>query len=164
MDDIFKSVLVEAAGISVDHPLAVVLAGRSEVMRLTQESHDAVLKPEPPGGLSHAERATLACRMARLNDEEILANHYEAMVPRNSELRAFTDPASRSSDDPRIQAILRQTDLVTMNPKHATAGDILGLKSAGVLEADIVRLSELIAFVSYQVRVVKGLRLMMEAV
>ena len=62
MDDIFKSVLVEAAGISVDHPLAVVLAGRSEVLRLTQESHDAVLKPEPPGGLSHAERATLACR------------------------------------------------------------------------------------------------------
>ncbi len=163
MDDIFKSVLVEAAGITVDHPLATVLAGRSEVMRLTQESHDAVLKPEPPGGLSHAERATLACRMARLNDEEILAGHYEAMVPQNSELRAFTDPASRNSDDPRIQAILRHTDLVTMNPKHATAGDILGLKSAGVLEADIVRLSELIAFVSYQVRVIKGLRLMVEA-
>ena len=81
MDDIFKSVLVEAAGISVDHPLAAVLSGRSEVMRLTQNSHDAALKPEPSGGLSHAERATLACRMARLNDEEILAGHYEAMVP-----------------------------------------------------------------------------------
>ena len=44
-----------------------------------------------------------------------------------------------------------------MNPKQATEGEILALKSAGILEADIVRLSELIAFVSYQVRVVKGL-------
>ena len=164
MDDIFKSVLLEAAGISVDHPLAAVLSGRSEVMRLTQNSHDAVLTPEPPGGLSHAERATLACRMARLNDEEILAAHYEAMVPKNSELRVFTDPASGSSDNARFLAILRHTDLVTMDPKRATEGDILALKSAGILEADIVRLSELIAFVSYQVRVVKGLRLMMQAV
>ena len=164
MDDIFQSVLVAAAGISADHSLAVVLSGRSEVLRLTQNSHDAVLKPEPPGGLSHAERAVLASRMARLNDEEILARHYEAMVPKNSELGAFTDPGSGRSDNARIQAILRHTDLVTMNPKHAAEGDILALKSAGVLEADIVRLSELIAFVSYQVRVVKGLRLMMEAV
>ena len=164
MDDIFKSVLLEAAGISVDHPLAAVLSGRSEVMRLTQNSHDAALRPEPPGGLSHAERATLACRMVRLNDEGILAAHYEAMVPKNSGLRVFTDPACGSSDNARFLAILRHTDLVTMDPKRATEGDILALKSAGILEADIVRLSELIAFVSYQVRVVKGLRLMMEAV
>ena len=163
MDDIFKSVIVEAVGISADHPLGTVLTERSEVMQLTQASHDAVLKPEPPGGLSHAERATLACRMARLNDEELLARHYEAMVPKNSELRVFTDPAYGSSDDPRMRGILRHTDLVTMNPKHATEGDISTLKSVGLIEADIVRLSELIAFVSYQVRVVKGLRLMVEA-
>ena len=66
MDDIFRSVVVEAAGISANHPLAAVLAGRSEVMQLTQASHDAALKPEQPGGPSHAERAALACRMARL--------------------------------------------------------------------------------------------------
>jgi len=164
MDDIFKSILAEAAGISVDHPLAAVLSGRSEVMRLTQNSHDAVLKPEPPGGLSHSERATLACRMARLNNEEILARYYDEMIPENGEMRVIADPAFDSPDDGRLKAILRHTDLVTMNPKHATDSDILALKSAGVLEADIVRLSELIAFVSYQVRLVKGLRLMMEAV
>ena len=163
MNDIFKSVLVEAACISENHPLAAVLSGRHEVMQLTQNSHDAVLKPEPPGGLSHAERAALACRMARLNDEEILARHYEAMLPENSELRGMADPTFGSPDADRLKAILRHTDLVTVNPKHATKGDILALKSAGILEADIVRLSELIAFVSYQVRVVKGLRLMAEA-
>ena len=109
-------------------------------------------------------KGTLACRMARLNDEEILARHYEAMVPRNSELGMFTNPASGNSDDVRMQAVLRHTDLVTTNPKNASQEDILALKSAGILEADIVRLSELIAFVSYQVRVIKGLRLMMKTV
>ena len=163
MDDIFKSVVVQAVGISVNHPLAVVLSGRNEVMQLTQKSHDAVLTPEPPGGLSHTERAALACRMARLNDEEILARHYEAMILQNGEPRAMADPAFDGSDDQRLKAILRHTDLVTVNPKHATEADILALKSAGILEPDIVRLSELIAFVGYQVRLVKGLRLMVEA-
>ncbi len=163
MDDIFKSVVVEAAGIAADHPLAAVLSGRSDVMQLTQASHDAALKPEPPGGLSHAERAGLACRMARLNDDEMLARHYEAMIPKSGGRQAMADPAFDGADDPRTRAILRHTDLVTVDPKQAAASDIAALKSAGVLEPDIVRLSELIAFVGYQVRVVKGLRLMVEA-
>ena len=162
MDDVFKAVVIEAAGISANHPLAAVLAGRSEVLELTQASHDAALKPEPPGGLSHAERAALACRMARLNDEEILADHYAAMISEGSEPLFMADPAFIGGDDNRAKAILRHTDLVTVDPKRAVQGDIAALKSAGIAEPDIVRLSELIAFVSYQVRVVKGLRLMVE--
>ena len=163
MDDIFRSIVVEAAGIAADHPLAAVIAGRSDVMQLTQASHDAALKPEPPGGLSHAERAALACRMARLSDEEMLARHYEAMIPESGGWQAIADPAFDGTDDERTRAILRHTDLVTVDPKRAAEADIAALKSAGILEPDIVRLSELIAFVSYQVRVVKGLRLMAEA-
>ena len=163
MDDIFRSIVVEAAGIAADHPLAAVIAGRSDVMQLTQASHDAALKPEPPGGLSHAERAALACRMARLSDEEMLARHFEAMIPESGGRQAIADPAFDGTDDERTRAILRHTDLVTVDPKRAAEADIAALKSAGILEPDIVRLSELIAFVGYQVRVVKGLRLMAEA-
>ena len=163
MNDIFTTVVMEAAGISANHRLAEVLAGRSEVMRLTQASHDAALKPEPAGGLSHAERASLACRIARLNLEETLACHYEAMIPENGRTQMMADPAFDGIDDKRTLAILRHTDLVSVEPKQASQGDITALKSAGIIESDIVRLSELIAFVSYQVRVVKGLRLMVEA-
>ena len=163
MDNIFRSIVVEAAGIAADHPLAAVIAGRSDVMQLTQASHDAALKPEPPGGLSHAERAALACRMARLSDEEMLARHFEAMIPESGGWQAIADPAFDGADDERTRAILRHTDLVTVDPKRAAEADIAALKSAGILEPDIVRLSELIAFVGYQVRVVKGLRLMAEA-
>ena len=163
MDDIFKSIVVEASGISANHPLAAVLGRRDAVMQLTQASHDAALKPEPPGGLSHGERAALACRMARLNDEAALAKHYEAMIPEGSEPLFMADPLFIGGDDNRAKAILRHTDLVTTNPKQASEGDVSALRSAGILEPDIVRLSELIAFVGYQVRVVKGLRLMAKA-
>ena len=97
MTNLFESILVQAVGISADHPLAPVLSARSEVMQLTQKSHDAALRPEAPGGLSHAERAALACRMARLNNEERLAQHYEAMIPadmgKDGEIRLAPEPA-----------------------------------------------------------------------
>ena len=160
MEDIFNSILLKSVGILGCQPLASVLYGRSEIMRLTQTSLGAVLQPEPPGGLCHAERAALACRIARLNDEELMASYYEALIPENSEFRAIANPAFDELHDQRLKAILRYADLVTVDPKRVTGSDISTLKAAGILDADIVRLSELIAFLAYQIRVVQGLRLM----
>ena len=158
MEDIFDTVVVRAAGIYTDHPLAGVLSGRSNIIELTEKSHDAALKPEPSGGLTHSERAALACRMTRLNRSGELTSHYESMVDAGDALIA--DPSFDGADNARLKAIIRHPDLVTLSPKDAVAGDIAALKAAGILEQDIVRLSELIAFVNYQVRVVAGLRLM----
>ena len=52
---------------------------------------------------------------------------------------------------------------MTGDTKSVVASDIDALKSAGVSEDDIVRLSELVAYVSYQIRLTIGLRLMGEA-
>ena len=57
----------------------------------------------------------------------------------------------------------RHADLLTLAPRKATRQDIETLKAAGVSEADVVRLSELAAFVNYQLRVVVGLKLLKEA-
>ena len=72
----------------------------------------------------------------------------------------MADPDFNGHGDVRLAAILRHTDLVTTNVKAAAASDIAALTDAGVSEDDIVRLSELIAFVSYQIRLTVGLRLM----
>ena len=72
-------------------------------------------------------------------------------------------PSSTGTAATRLAAILRHTDLVTNNTKGVVAGDIAALTSAGVSEDDIVRLSELVAFESYQIRLTVGLRLMGEA-
>ncbi len=159
--DTFDTVLVRAAGISADHPLADVLSGRGNIIELSEKSHDAALKPEPSGGLTHSERAALACRMARLSLEGELSSHYESMIEAKDTL--IIDPSFDGAENARLKAIIGHTDLVTRSPKDASAGDIAALKGAGIPEEDIVRLSELISFVNYQVRVVAGLRLMVEA-
>jgi uncharacterized protein YciW len=106
----------------------------------------AVIAPDAPGGLSHAQRRALARRIAERNGDPALAAHY-------------APGAAPDADEPRWAAILRHVDLVTQRPKDATQSDIAALRAAGIAEPDIVRLSQVIAFVNYQVRVIAGLRL-----
>ena len=53
-------------------------------------------------------------------------------------------------------------DLVTRSPKDATKADIEALREAGLVDADIVRLAGLVAFVNYQLRVTAVLSVMGE--
>jgi uncharacterized protein YciW len=132
---------------------------------MTQQAHDTALTPNEPGGLPQKVRAALSCRMALLNKETILAAHFlTLMVEANgpSEIEQLADPAFDGGADARFRAILRHTDLVTTDTKAVVGGDILALTTAGVSEDDIVRLSELVSFVSYQIRLTVGLRLMRE--
>lgn len=144
--------------------LAGVLAERAEILDLSQAAHDAVLLPRAPGGISHAERAALAARMARANADAALAEHYRALLRQAGEspaLLAIADGAGPTkAADIRLRAIIRHADLATLSPKDATKADIAALTAAGLSEPDIVRLAELIAFVNYQARVIAGLRLL----
>ncbi len=129
---------------------ASVMAHRADLMAASQRSERAVVAPNDPGGLPHAERRAIAARIARLNGDAALAAHY--------------GPEDAGFGDARGTAILRHVDLLTQRPKDATRGDIAALRAAGVSEPDIVRLSQLVAFVNYQVRVIAGLRLIGAAV
>ena len=161
MSDIFETAAVRASGLKADHPLTAALSGRDDILTMTQQAHDAALTPDEPGGLSHGERAALCCRMARLNREEGLAAHFLALMAGVSAATAqLADPGFDGGDDARLGAILRHTDLVTTDAKSVVTGDIAALKDAGVSEDDIVRLSELVAFISYLIRLTIGLRLM----
>ncbi len=158
-----KDVIAEIVGIDPGSALAQVVAGRADIMALTQQTHDGALMPENPGGLSHAERAAFACRIAKINDDKDFETHFEAMM----EKVGASDATARIADiwfdggsDARLKALIRHVDLVAHAPKDATRRDIELLREAGIAEPDIVRLAELVAFVSYQIRVAAGLRLM----
>jgi uncharacterized protein YciW len=58
----------------------------------------------------------------------------------------------------RLAAILRHVELVTAAPGSATQADIDALRNAGLTPRDIVAITQIVALVSYQVRVVAGLR------
>ncbi|WP_035031980.1 CMD domain-containing protein [Aquamicrobium defluvii] len=158
-----RDVIADIVDIAPGSELAGVIARRADIMALTQLTHDGALTPETPGGLDHAERAAFACRIARINDDEDFAAHFEAIMA----TAGASDTTARIADlrftggsDARLAALIRHVDLVARTPADATRRDIESLREAGVGEADIVRLSELIAFVSYQIRVAAGLRLL----
>jgi uncharacterized protein YciW len=139
-------VIEQMVDVAPGSPLAEAMAARANLLQASQANYDAVLTPQEPGGLSHRERYLLAARVARLSGDDRLAAHYVAA-------------GGDLPEDARMAAILRHVDLVTLAPRDATQDDIATLTHAGVAPDDIVRLSQLIAFVSYQVRVIAGLRL-----
>ncbi|MDO3431964.1 hypothetical protein QWJ46_04645 [Rhizobium sp. CBN3] len=154
------TIIETLAAVRPGSALAEAMEKRAEILRLSEAAHDAVLLPRDPGGLSHGLRAALAARMARHNHNEKLAQHYDELVKRAAE--ASTAPLAKpgtGATDERIAEIVRHADRLTVAPREATRDHIERLRGAGMTDADIVRLSELAAFVNYQARVIAGLAL-----
>jgi uncharacterized protein YciW len=126
-----------------------VRAERPDIVRHTQGSHDVLLTPADPGGLSLGERAWIAERVATLSRHPALAAHYRAM------LEGHDAPVG-----PRLALLDAHVTRVTTAPGTATRAHIDTLRAAGLSERDIVALSQIVAFVSYQVRAAAGLALL----
>ncbi|MBW8728386.1 MAG: CMD domain protein, partial [Inquilinus limosus] len=65
---------------------------------------------------------------------------------------------SRSVLSPRLAAALAHTHLLVFRPRDSSAAALQALLDAGWSTTDIVTLSQLVAFLSFQIRVVAGLR------
>lgn len=155
-------VVMRLSGVPAEGPLHAALAARSDVLAMTEAVHDAALTPADPGGLCYGTRAALAVRISRIHAAGSLAAHYGAMLAAagaDAAVAALADPGVMPAE-PRLAALARYTDRVAREPRAATAGDIEALQAAGIADADIVRLSELNAFLAYQIRLIAGLELM----
>jgi CMD domain protein len=60
----------------------------------------------------------------------------------------------------RLTAAFEHTHMLVFHPRDANAGSLQALIDAGWSTADIVTLSQLVAFLAYQIRVVAGLRVL----
>lgn len=128
---------------------------RGNIVEMSRQAEEAVTRPRDPGAFSSSWRLAVSARIAALNGQGGLADHYRAKIA-ETELQAIADPAFPGRDDPE-RAVLAFMDKVAADTKAVVAEDIAGLKAAGIAEADIVRLCELNAFMGYQVRVLAGL-------
>ena len=63
----------------------------------------------------------------------------------------------------RGECILAHVDRVTLDPADATKADIDALLATGLTPHAVVSLSQLIAYVNFQSRLVAGLRMLKEA-
>jgi uncharacterized protein YciW len=128
---------------------------RSTIFEMSRQAESAVIDPRDTGGFPSPWRRAVAARIATLNALPELAAHYLAGVT-DPALRGLADP-KETGRDARERSVITFMDRVAAEPRAVQAEEIEGLKAAGVAEADIVRLCELNAFMSYQCRVLAGL-------
>ena len=125
-------------------PLRALRAERADIRRTTEGAYRALVQPDDPGHISSGVRAAIAERVARSDSDPALAAHYASLVP--------------APIPPLLQ---RYADQVASHPDRITQADIDALRTAGLSPQDIVAVTQLAAFVPYQVRVLAGLRAMM---
>ncbi|MGH2557482.1 MAG: CMD domain protein [Thermomicrobiales bacterium] len=164
IDTNVQDVINHLAGIAADSPLGQLRAQRPEVLRHAQGSYETLLEPDDPAGVSRFEREAIALRVAVLTPDPALAEWHRDRLrdlgTSNDEIAAVTrvpdvDDAVLPA---RTAAILRHTDLLTWEPGAAGDAELAALKAHDLQTRDIVTISQLIAFVSFQVRVLAGLR------
>lgn len=155
-------VIDQIAGIAPGSRLAELRASKPQIAQYAESSYRVLLEPDDPAGVSLAERALIALRVAHLTPSEAAAAWYrERLRERGAEaakIAAAEDAGERTIFTPREAAVLRHADILTREPGDATADDLAALREAGLNPRDIVTISQLIAFVSFQVRILVGLR------
>ncbi|PGH58953.1 hypothetical protein CRT60_02870 [Azospirillum palustre] len=129
------------AGLSDASPLLALRARRAEIRTRTQAAHDALLAPRRPGLFPAAERAAVAERIAALAGNDALAAHYRGL-------------AAGAGARP---ALVAHAERVTRSPRESRPEHLGALEAAGLDAHGIVALSQLIALVNYQVRLLAGL-------
>ena len=141
-----QDILAELAEIAPDSALAAARAVREAATRHAQGSYETLFGQQD-NDFPLDERFAVAARVAKLHDSDALAAHYAGF--------GIADPTS-----PRLAPALAFARLLTFTPVEATPSPLEALIRAGWTLRGIVTLAQLIAFVSFQSRLVTGLRLL----
>ena len=144
-------VIDHAAGLAPGDPLHAARRFRAKVVEATQASHDALLL-QPVEGLSPADRLRVAAHVCALAGAASLEQHYAE--------RLADAPDRDEPSSPALPAMLTFAGALTRDPRRGDRAAIVALRGAGLGDAAIVALAQLIAFLSYQLRVVAGLKAM----
>jgi CMD domain protein len=150
------------AGIGPGTPLDRLRRRRRDVFRHTQACHDVLFLPRDEGGISRAERAAIALRVALTAKDEPLATHYRVLLGEAGGADLIAAVVQPEAGDIRLAALLRHADLVALAPDEAGEADLRKLEALGLSSRDIVVLAELVAFVNFQTRLLAGLRILRE--
>lgn len=177
-----EDLVARLAGLAPDSPIVALRAHRAESTRQTHASHQALFD----GALDDlplAERLAAAAYAAALASagaaSAVYRERLDALGASGEYAAAVLDRITRdnansvdsldsadadallAAQPSRLGTILAHTRAVTMAPAQTAAhgpAALASLQNAGLSTRAIVVLSQLIAFVSYQVRVVAALR------
>ncbi len=161
-EDIINQVL----GIAVDSPLYQVRQFREKIVKGTQDSYEALFSDKLTVPLTW--RYAVAVLSSHLVGSVEFEKHYRALAEQsglsNQVLDAIVTGQFDTLEDKTLAEILRFTQKLSLKPVEGDKDAVLILKKAGIATHDIVALSQLIAFLSYQLRLAAGLKAMAKLV
>ena len=156
----------QLARLAPDSPIHLVRHRREKVALATQGGYDALFDADLPG-LSLLERLLVALYACRLTPALALAAHYrERAVAAGADgavLAAVESGDPQGLADTRLRAMLAFTRILILSPIEGDRALLNTLPAAGISTPAIVTLAQLIAFLSYQTRLVAGLSAMRAA-
>ncbi|WP_251864913.1 CMD domain protein [Achromobacter sp. Marseille-Q4962] len=161
--DAARDLVDQIAGLKPDSRTYAVRHQRDKVAAATQGSYDALFDPAL-AGLTLAERLLVALYASRLTPAPELAAHYRQRLAdagaSAADIAVAGSGKPADAADPRLAAILEFTRKLIEKPVEGDEAALKTLPAAGVSTPAVVTLSQLIAFLSYQVRLVAGLNAM----
>ncbi|HEJ9094331.1 TPA: alkylhydroperoxidase domain protein [Serratia odorifera] len=144
--------LATLADIDSDSALAQARATRQAAGEAIQSSYHALFHAAADDEFPRAERLLLAQRVSEWHGVHALAAHY------GDALRQTAQRPQENAE--RLRAALDHAERLAFTPAQAEPQHLQGLQQAGWSLAAIVTLSQLIAFVSFQSRLLYGYRLL----
>lgn len=142
---------------------------KPELVEQMQAYYSAIFAPSPDSAaeLSQADRMVAAIRTASHTGSASVVDWYgararEAGVTEEQIDRARDVATSWPSGD-RLGPVMRHIDLVTARPVDSSRADIQALLDTGLSPAGVVVLSQVVAYVSYQLRLIAVFRALGES-
>jgi len=181
-------VIDHLVGLTAESPLALIRARKPITREQAQASHDALFAPADPGDVRPRERFAIAVFVAALHGQDRIAAFYAGSLgdpdlaaalireaasaaatgpygsypkgPLSAEDQPGPDYRPNAAFDPGLAAALAHVHMLVFHPRDASAAHLQALLDAGWSNAGIVTLSQLVAFLAFQIRTVAGLRVL----
>ena len=178
-------VIDHLAGLAPSSPLAALRNVRLQAREQAQASYAALFESSELADMSRAERFAVAAFVALLHDDAGIAGFYAAALGGLADPIAAEAAAARATGPygaypagplsaentegpvwhsanpaipPRLAAALGHAHMLVFHPRDAAPAHLQALIDAGWSTTGIVTLSQLVAFLAFQIRAVTGLR------
>jgi CMD domain protein len=178
------------AGIAAGSHLDLIRRTRRPTAREhAQKSYDSLFAPADLGGFTSAERHAVAVFISGLHGQDAIKAFYAEKLGNTAAIDAEAASATtkgpygafpkgplskedtagpiyrvadsnRATLGPRLAAAFEHVHMLVFHPRDADARSLQALLDAGWTTTQVVTLSQLVAFLSFQIRVVAGLRVL----
>jgi uncharacterized protein YciW len=156
-------VIDQAVPLTPDQTTYAVRHERAKVAAATQGSYEAMFAPGV-AGITVTERLLVALHACRLSKAGSLSSHYRDRLMQAGAAPATIEAVEADNlarlTDPRLTSMLRFTTKLIERPIDGDRQAVDTLVQAGMTTPAIVALGQLIAFLSYQIRLTAGLQAM----